>query len=308
MIIRSDASSLVPYFGHSFLSIRSHLKEMYGTNHAGFNTEHSGGIMNKFICIVIIIVAFLLLNSVSGWAQEDYSRSEKLVYEKFRAVNKSFEKGKKFHAAGNLVKARKEFQDVVERMSEHADAYFFLSQISYKEGKIDEALEEIQKAKDNYRFIAKMKINMHQIMINQLREQQDDIEERLNAMREAAAVATGTQKSKLSAEVTKLEGQKNTIVNRLNEPVPEEEETPSDYFYFHGNIFVKQKKYQEAHDQYMEAVRINPKHGDAYNNLASLYYMVKKYSQAMEYLKLAEENGAQVNPKFKEELVRRLRK
>jgi len=49
-------------------------------------------------------------------------------------------------------------------------------------------------------------------------------------------------------------------------------------------------------------VRINPKHGDAYNNLASLYYMVKKYSQAMEYLKLAEENGAQVNPKFKEAL------
>jgi len=258
---------------------------------------------NRFVTTALVC---LLLASLTGWAQEDYSRSEKLIYETYRAVNKSFEKGKDFYENGNLVKARKEFQDVVERMAEHADAYFFLSQISYKEGKIDEALEEIQQAKDNYKFIAKMKINMHQIMLNQLREQQDDIEERLNSMREAAATATGPQKSKLSAEVTKLEGR--TIVNRLNERIPEEEETPADYFYFHGNIFVKQKKYQEAHDQYIEAVRINPKHGDAYNNLASLYYMVKKYSQAMEYLKLAEENGAEVNPKFKQALEQQVKK
>jgi len=265
--------------------------------------------MKSKICwAVVLIVSFCMLPSVFSWAQEDYSRSEKLVYEKYRAVNKSFEKGKKFYEGGNLVKARKEFQVVVERMAEHADAYFFLSQISYKEGKIDESLEEIQQAKDNYKFIIKMKINMHQIMLNQLREQQDDIEERLNAMREAAAAATGPQKSKLAAEVTKLEGKKNTIVNRLNEPVPEAEETPAVYFYFHGNVFVKQKKYQEAHDQYMEAVRINPKHGDAYNNLASLYYMVKKYSQAMEYLKLAEESGAEVNPKFKQALEQQLNK
>lgn len=258
--------------------------------------------------LISITLGCLFLISLSGWSQEDFSRSEKLIYEQYRAVNKSFEKGKKLYESGNLVKARKEFQDVVERMAEHADAYFFLSQISYKEDKIDEALQEIQQAKDNYKFIAKMKTNMHQIMINQLRDQKDQMEERLGSMREAAAVATGPQKSKLSAEVTKLEGQMNTITNRLNEPIPVDEETPADYFYFHGNVFVKQKKYQEAHDQYMEAVRINPKHGDAYNNLASLYYMVKKYSLAMEYLKLAEENGAEVNPKFKEALERQMQK
>jgi len=261
--------------------------------------------MKSKICVVVaLIVSFVMISGVFGWAQEDFSRSEKLMYEQYRAVNKSFEKGKKFYEGGNLVKARKEFQDVVERMAEHADAYFFLSQISYKEGKIDEALEDIQQAKDNYKVIAKMKTNMHQIMINQLRDQKETMDERIGSMREAATAATGPQKSKLEAEVTKLQGQRNTITNRLNEPIPVDEETPADYFYFHGNVFVKQKKYQEAHDQYMEAVRINPKHGDSYNNLASLYYMVKKYSQAMEYLKLAEENGAEVNPKFKEALLK----
>lgn len=234
-----------------------------------------------------------------GYTQEDYSRSEKIIYEQYRSVNKNFEKGRMFFDAGNLVKARKEFQTVIDRMKEHSEAHFYLSRISYQENKYDEALTHIESAKDHYAFISKMKINMHENLLTELRAIKEGI---INEL------ASYPSKSKVNPAVSKLEGKLRTINNRLSEPVPEKEETPAGYYYFHGNILVKLKKYQEAQDQYLEAVRINPKYGDAYNNLASLYYLVKKYAQAMEYLKLAEENGAEVNPKFKEALDRQIQK
>jgi len=249
--------------------------------------------------LIFSILLVVFLANQSGYGQKDYSRKEKIIYEQYRSVTSNFEKGKKLFGGGNILKARKEFQTVIERMKEHAEAHYFLSRISYQENKYDEALSHIQDAKDNYAFIAKMKVNMHANMLLELRDIKESILEQLAGYGSA---------SKTNPAVTRLHGKLHTINSRLNEPIPKTEGIPAGYFYFHGNILAKLNEFQEAHDQYLEAVRINPKHGDAYNNLASLYYMVKKYSQAMEYLKLAEENGAQVNPIFKEELVKRLQR
>ena len=249
--------------------------------------------------MIYSILLVLFLANQAGYGQEDYSRKEKIIYEQYRSVTSNFEKGKKLFGEGKLLKARKEFQTVIERMKEHAEAHFFLSRISYQENKYDEALSHIQDAKDNYAFIAKMKINMHTNMLLELREIKESILEQLASYGSA---------SKTNPAVTRLHGKLHTINSRLNEPIPKKEGIPAGYYYFHGNILAKLNKFQEAHDQYFEVIQINPQHGDAYNNLASLYYMVKKYAQALEYLKLAEENGAEVNPKFKEALENQLQK
>jgi tetratricopeptide (TPR) repeat protein len=100
----------------------------------------------------------------------------------------------------------------------------------------------------------------------------------------------------------------SNITARLNEPLPVLPEKAADYYYYHGNIFLKLRKYNEAHSQYLEALRIDPKHGNASNNLANIYYMVKKYDKALYYLTMAEANGAKINPKFKEALQKALNK
>ena len=66
------------------------------------------------------------------------------------------------------------------------------------------------------------------------------------------------------------------------------------------------KKFQEAHDQYQEAIRLDPSHGDSYNNLAALYFQVKQYQKALDYLDQAEANGAKVNPEFKKAVLKAL--
>jgi tetratricopeptide (TPR) repeat protein len=90
--------------------------------------------------------------------------------------------------------------------------------------------------------------------------------------------------------------------------VQKEEEIPADYFYLHGNIFFKIKRYKEAHEQYQEAIKINPKHGNAYNNLANLYYIAKQYQKALDCLNLAEAHGAKINPEFKKAILKAIEK
>jgi tetratricopeptide (TPR) repeat protein len=94
----------------------------------------------------------------------------------------------------------------------------------------------------------------------------------------------------------------------MNEPMPQLGEMSADYYYFNGNIFMKLKKYNEAHANYIEALKQNPLHGNASNNLASLYYMIKKYQQALDYLNQAEANGVKINPEFKKAILKALGK
>ena len=98
------------------------------------------------------------------------------------------------------------------------------------------------------------------------------------------------------------------IDKRLNRTSFLKEELPADYFYIHGNIYFKMKKFQEAHDQYQETIGINPKHGRAYNNLAALYFQVKQYRKALEYISQAEANGATVNPDLRSAVLKALGK
>ncbi len=68
------------------------------------------------------------------------------------------------------------------------------------------------------------------------------------------------------------------------------------------------KQFQEAFAQYKEAIRINPQYGDAYNNLANLYFMAKQYQKALDCLEQAEANGAKINPEFRKAVKKALGK
>ncbi|MCP5106577.1 MAG: tetratricopeptide repeat protein [bacterium] len=77
---------------------------------------------------------------------------------------------------------------------------------------------------------------------------------------------------------------------------------PANYFYSHGNILYKLKRYKESIQQYVEVIRRDPNHGGAYNNLANLFYLAGKKDTASLCLNQAEACGFKVNPRFKKVL------
>jgi tetratricopeptide (TPR) repeat protein len=232
----------------------------------------------KKIFSVLSLVFFLFCLYGTSFAQEDFTREEYKLFQKYQAANKRFEKGKKEFGNGKLDKAEKEFNESLKIMPQHADSYFMLSQIAYKRGDLELARSQMDTAKKNYEFIVKMKMNMEQVRINKMREARDSgtYDER------------GTQ----------------ALDHRLSNPVALKGDIPADYHYIHGNILFKLKEFQQAHDMYLQAVTIDPKHKDAYNNLINIYLMSKQYQKGLDYLALAEENDVKINEKLKAALLK----
>jgi Tfp pilus assembly protein PilF len=233
---------------------------------------------SKQILSVLLLVFFLFCLCGSSFAQEDFTREEYKLFQKYQAANKRFEEGKKQFGKGKLDKAEKEFNESLNIMPQHADSYFMLAQIAYKKGDLELARSQIEKAKENYHFIVKMKMNMEQVRINKMREARD----------------AGTYDERGTAGLDA----------RLSTPVATKDVIPADYHYIHGNILFKLREFQQAHDMYLQAVTVEPKHKDAYNNLINIYLMSKQYQKGLEYLKIAEKNEVKINEKLKEALLK----
>jgi len=265
--------------------------------------------LTKKQIFVPLIVFILLLGPNLSFGQRYFHMKEKEVYQKFKIANRFFLKGKEHFLKENYKKAEKELKKCIKELAEHVEAHFYLCQILYKKGDLHQALEHIEKAKENFEYMADLQEYAHLDYISQLREQMDILDENLsNLQGKLSKTQNYETRSVLESQISSIEQKKGTIKSKLTEPIPPVESIPSDYFYFHGNIFFKLKRYQEAHVQYLEAVKVNPQHGNAYNNLASLHFMAKQYQEALNYLDQAEASGAKVNPEFKKAILKALGK
>ncbi len=263
---------------------------------------------------VVIVMSFF---GMLSFGQEDLAREETELFKKYQSLEKDYEKGKMYFGREDYGKAKKEFEKILEKLPEHADAHFFLSQVLYKEGNLEEALSHVEKAKANHEFTAKMKIKLAQVSKQKLEEKKKKLEDERKKLEDAIISLPQTsetgeegedRKKRLQIKIDEIKKQIENINTQLSLPLTSEEEMPAEYCYLNGNIYFRMKKFQEAHDQYQETIRLDPKHGDAYNNLAALYFQVKQYQKAMDYLNQAEENGAKVNPEFKEAILKALKK
>jgi len=258
---------------------------------------------------ISLIVSILLLGTNFSFGQKHFYMNEKKMYEKFKIADTIFFKGKKHFLKGNYKKAEKELKKCIETMPEHVEAHFYLSQILYKNEDFQKALEHIEKAKANFEFMVDLYAYAYQQYILQLREQEDTLDSQISELRDKLSRTTDDDaKRNLENQIRSLEQKKVTIRSRLTEPLPPSESIPADYFYFHGNVFFKLKKYQEAYAQYIKAIKIDPNHGNAYNNLANLYYMTKQHQKALDCLNKAEANGVKTNPELKKAILKILEK
>jgi pentatricopeptide repeat protein len=265
--------------------------------------------MNKKTQIFALLVLSILVAANFSFGQREFFQEERELIERFKRADSCFLKGKEHFIKGNTVKAEKELKKCLEIMPEHADALFYLSQIDYKKGGFDQALKDIEKAKSNYDFIAKFYTFTHQLRLESLREEKQKLETQLiDLQNRLPSIKDQDERQRFDSAIANTRGNISIIDNRLREPIPPVLHTPGDYFYIHGNIFFKLKRYQDAHDQYVETIERDPKHGNAYNNLINLYFMAKDYQKALDYLKKAEANSVQINPELKKAVQKAVEK
>lgn len=259
--------------------------------------------------LINFIVLIIILGANLSFVQKDFFMKEKMLYEKYKMSIKNFEAGQKQFHKGDYKKAEKELKKCLEVFPQHIQAHFYLSQIFHKKEDFSTALEHIEQAEANFEFMNRMYVFAYEDYTSMLREQRDQCQAKIPEYKEKLSTTTDqAQRNTYEQAIASLEREIRTIDNRLTEPLPQIKQIPAEYFYVHGNIFFKLKKYQEAYGEYLQAVETDPKHGNAYNNLANLYYMAKQYQKALDCLNQAEANGVKINTEFKKAILKALEK
>jgi len=81
-------------------------------------------------------------------------------------------------------------------------------------------------------------------------------------------------------------------------------ETPAEVSLALGSAYFRSGKLEDAEREYREAIEVNPKMGEAHNNLAVICMTTGRLEEAESEVKAAEESSFTVNPRFKDDLKR----
>jgi tetratricopeptide (TPR) repeat protein len=269
----------------------------------------------KILMPVVSMVLALLIGSNGNFAQERHVFNQD-DFDKFELAQRLCYKGEQLFNKGKYKKAEKVFADCLKKFPEYANADYYLGRICYERKDYASALKHIENARNNFKTISDLNVSFYLQYLEKLREQQAEAEEYLMQLKESLASfpavvesssEQGKRKRNTEDEISRAESNINLIKTRLAKPVPEALEMPVDYYYVHGNILFRLKKYKEALARYHQTVKKDPKHGNAYNNLANLYFMAKQYKRALFYLEKAESAGVNVNEKFRSAILKAMK-
>ena len=79
-------------------------------------------------------------------------------------------------------------------------------------------------------------------------------------------------------------------------------EVPAEFSLALGSAYLRSGRMDDAQKAYAEAIKVNPKLGEAHNNLAFVYFRAGRLDEAENELKAAEKVGFPVNPRFKDDV------
>jgi len=237
-------------------------------------------------------------------------QQEKSLFGQFMSANRNFEQGKKYFYKNKIKQAEKDLKKCLEKYPEHADAFFYLSQIYYKKGRLQEALRCIENAENNLDVMINLIRNYKEVEIRKYRKQKNELEQYLqevNILTEEAGCDGQRYRPSLESELIEIHEKIENLINQLNHLSSNSKHIRADYTYFYGNILFKLKKFSEAQEKYLQAIQLNPKHKNAYNNLINLYTLAGHYKKAHLFLSQAEDRGVEVNQELKRAVLKSLK-
>jgi tetratricopeptide (TPR) repeat protein len=263
--------------------------------------------MTRTISIVAVALAALILTASAIPAfsgQQKMDERDRLFLEKFRMTRPEVVRGQNELKKKQMDTAEQTFIRALKQMPDNALASFFLAETYYEKGEFDKGLDQIAAAEKNYSLIEKIIFRQQMNAINQATDDRAAASDNLQALRQqlgSSVLTAGTSSSQLGA----AQSQSGVKAGEQDQKT-ETFSVPAEYFYVHGNLLFRLKRYEEALAQYEKTIQTDPRHGKAYNNIANIYYMAKQYDKSLEYIEKAEAAGVKVNPEFRKAVLKAL--
>ncbi len=245
--------------------------------------------------LVLVLLGLCLPTQGYEYKKSSFSKEMAVAY---KQAEQQFKKGQAQFKKKQYERAQLHMEKALEIFPLHANAIYHLALMSYMKKDNIGALRNIVAAKQAVVRLNDLKAKVIHERKNKLNEYQKDLKNGFYAGHfgdnNPCLVQFGQFYSDMLATEVELIKDKATDKVMLG--------IPADFFYVHGNILYRMKSYKKALLQYVEAVKRNPRHGGALNNLATLFLKAQDKEKALVCVRYAEKAGFKVDPRLKKEL------
>ncbi|MCU0244699.1 MAG: tetratricopeptide repeat protein, partial [Acidobacteria bacterium] len=204
--------------------------------------------MNKTLApAFLLLLATLTLGPAAPARAED--ASVEAAFDRLPAAEKLYQTGLKEFTAGRYDQAVAAFEKCLGQMPRHAFAGYYLANIAYIRGDIAGALARI-----------------NEYALKRKSRSLESYQQALTSQREA------TTSCRESRELEALDDEILTRANKMELEAGKERaaraKQEAHYRYFLGNILFQLERPADAAKYYAEAIALDPRHVNAYNNAA----------------------------------------
>src|SRR5262245_17663336 len=242
----------------------------------------------RTICLAVI---GLLLLAAAGTTSEPYDPH------KFMLARSHFDKGMKLLSGERDAEAEAELQEAVKIFPQLVEAHIQLGGISMKRGNFTQGLERYQAARQSLSDLQGLRHAQEMERQRRLQESMDLLRERIADLRRSQRTSDVGRIQEETVRLEKLQREKS-----FAQPAPETPFNPVIHFLL-GTALMKLERFDEAREEFSQALVLKPDFGEAHNNLAVLDFYRREYPKCWEHVHSAEAAGVRVDPMFRAELA-----
>jgi tetratricopeptide (TPR) repeat protein len=215
-----------------------------------------------------------------------------------REAIRHYQVGQELMGGERFERAAEEFSKAIQLDPLFTLAHYFLGQAYVNLQRFPSAIKAYKECIESCRAI----YSLRQTNRFEAERRRDD---ELRALRETVAVAraqaTRSPGSGLGLRATQLEQQMQNL-ERDRASIDGPFQPPAEVLLALGSALFHNNQVEQAEFEWLAAIQVNSRMGEAHNNLAVLYMRTGRLQAAAEEMKLAERNGVRVNPQFKKDL------
>jgi tetratricopeptide (TPR) repeat protein len=233
------------------------------------------------------LVLMLVLVASPAFAQfaSEQNRREALLH---------YRNGQEFMSAEQFEKAADEYQKAIDKDKLLTLAHYGLGQANMSLKRFASAIQAFTSCREAFRMLHQLQ-ERDRVMVE--RQRDDEIRELRDSVRRIRSGQIKLSQSigdQIENRIQDLERQRTSMGSAFQAP-PEVSLALGSAYFRNGGM-------QDAEREWKAAVAVNPKLGEAHNNLAALYAMTGRKSDAEASVKAAEKAGYRVNPRLKEDI------
>jgi tetratricopeptide (TPR) repeat protein len=197
-------------------------------------------------------------------------------------------------SAEQFEKAADEYQKAIDKDKLLTLAHYGLGQANMSLKRFASAIQAFTSCREAFRMLHQLQ-ERDRVMVE--RQRDDEIRELRDSVRRIRSGQIKLSQSigdQIENRIQDLERQRTSMGSAFQAP-PEVSLALGSAYFRNGGM-------QDAEREWKAAVAVNPKLGEAHNNLAALYAMTGRKSDAEASVKAAEKAGYRVNPRLKEDI------